>query len=225
MATNGLVTFVVDGPGVQNRFGGAEDVLDRPECFVDVSDCLGVGESITAHNPEPVVACFGFDLLFVDREMIVPLNFQVATVTFVTHQALVPLSKLLFEMRDNCFPVVRILTALFFIKTNDIATIVYPDFLDFKRRWIFGVATLRNALQPWIIATEYRQINFLLAAHPYPDNVADRWITAFQGLQRFLAHHPTIGHHRDGPQPEALPHPLDNWHQGRHVGRVAQAGG
>ena len=38
----------------------------------------------------------------------------------------------------------------------------------------------------------------------------------------FLAHHPTIGHHSDGPQPEALPHPLDNWHQGRHVGRVAR---
>src|ERR1700675_7340 len=55
-----------------------------------------------------------------------------------------------------------------------------------------------------------------------PALVADRWITAFKCLQRFLAHHPTIGHHSDHPQPEALSHPLDNWHQGRHVGRVAR---
>jgi hypothetical protein len=150
--------------------------------------------------------------------VIVPLNFQIATVTFVSHQALVPLTKLLLEVRDYCLPVVRILTALFFIKTNDIATIFYPDFLDFKRGWIFGFAALRNTLKPWIFAAEDREINFLLAAHPHPDNVADRWITAFKSLQRFLAHHPTIGHHRDCPQPEALPHPLDNWHQGRHVG-------
>src|SRR6202162_2715770 len=111
--------------------------------------------------------------------MIVTLNFQVATVTFVTPQTLVPLSKLLLEVRDNGLPVVRILTALFFIKTNDIATIFYSEFLDFKRCWIFGVAALRNALKPWIFAAEHRQIGFLLAAHPDPDNVADRWITAF----------------------------------------------
>src|ERR1700730_17417124 len=80
MATNGLVTPVVDRPGFHNRFGGAEDVLDCPECFVDVSDRLGVVEAISAHHPEPVVACFGFDLLLINREMIVPLNFQVATV-------------------------------------------------------------------------------------------------------------------------------------------------
>src|SRR6202047_5123989 len=153
--------------------------------------------------------------------MIVTLNFQVAAVTFVTHQTLVPLSKLLLEVRDNGLPVVRILTALFFIKTNDIATIVYPDFLYFKRGWILGVAALRNALNPWIFAAEHRQINFLLATHPYPDNVADRWITAFKCLQRFLAHHPTIGHHIDFAHPDSLPHPLDNWYQGRHVGRVA----
>jgi hypothetical protein len=70
------------------------------------------------------------------------LGGTIATVTFVTHQALVPLSKLLLEVRDNGLPVVRILTALFFIKTNDIATIFYSDFLDFKRCWIFGVAAL-----------------------------------------------------------------------------------
>jgi hypothetical protein len=43
------------------------------------------------------------------------------------------LPKLLLEVRDNGLPVVRILTALFFIKTKDIATIFYPDFVDFKR--------------------------------------------------------------------------------------------
>ena len=90
MATNGLVTPVVDGPGIYNRFGGADDVLDRPECLVDVSDRLGIVDGIGAQNPEPVVARFDFDLLFINREMIVPLNFQIATVTFVTDRLLSP---------------------------------------------------------------------------------------------------------------------------------------
>ena len=54
LATNGLVTPVVDRPDIHNRFGGAEDVLDCPECFVDVSDRLGVVEAISAQHPEPV---------------------------------------------------------------------------------------------------------------------------------------------------------------------------
>jgi hypothetical protein len=73
----------------------ADDVLDRSECLVDVSDRLGIVDGIGAQNPEPVVARFGFDLLFINREMIVALNFQIATVTFVTDQTLVPLTKLL----------------------------------------------------------------------------------------------------------------------------------
>ena len=95
MATNGLVTPVVDGPGVHSRFGGADDVLDRPECLVDVSDRLGIVDGIGAQDPEPVVARFDFDLLFINREMMIPLNFQIATVTFVSDQTLVSLSKLL----------------------------------------------------------------------------------------------------------------------------------
>ena len=68
MATNGLVTPVVDGPGVHNRFGRADDVFDRPKCLVDVSNRFGIVEGIGAQNPEPVVARFGFDLLFINRK-------------------------------------------------------------------------------------------------------------------------------------------------------------
>ena len=95
MDTNGLVTPVVDGPGVHNRFGVGMMSLDRPECFVDVSDRLGVVDGIGTQRPEAVVACFDFDLLFINREMMVPLNFQVATVTFVSDQTFVTLTKLL----------------------------------------------------------------------------------------------------------------------------------
>jgi hypothetical protein len=95
MATNGLVTPVVDGPGVHNRFGRADDVFDRPECLVHVSDRFGIVEGIGAQNPEPVVARFGFDLLFINREMMIPLNFQIATVAFVSDQTFIPLTKLL----------------------------------------------------------------------------------------------------------------------------------
>ena len=54
---------MVDGPGIYNRFAGADDVLDRPECLVDVSHRLGIVDGIGAQNPEPVLARFGFDLL------------------------------------------------------------------------------------------------------------------------------------------------------------------
>jgi hypothetical protein len=56
MATNGLATPVVDGPGVHSRFGGADDVLDRPECLADVSERFGIVEGIGAQNPEPFVS-------------------------------------------------------------------------------------------------------------------------------------------------------------------------
>src|SRR6195256_1852427 len=148
MATNGLVTPVVDGPGVHNRFGGADDVLDRPECLLDVSERLGIVEGIGAQNPEPVVARFGFDLLFINRKMMVALNFQIATVTFISDQTLVPLSKLLLQVHDNSLSVVRILPALFFIKTDDIAAVLDPDFLDFERGRILRIDALRNNLQP-----------------------------------------------------------------------------
>ena len=36
----------------------------------------------------PVVARFGFDLFFINHELIIPLDFQIATVTFVTDQIL-----------------------------------------------------------------------------------------------------------------------------------------
>ena len=67
MASNGLVALVVDGPGFQNRFGRTDDVLDRPERLVDVSDRLGIVDGVSPQHPEPVVALFGFDLLFIDR--------------------------------------------------------------------------------------------------------------------------------------------------------------
>jgi hypothetical protein len=42
MASNGFVALVVDGPGFQNRFGCTDNVLDNPECLVDVSYDLGI---------------------------------------------------------------------------------------------------------------------------------------------------------------------------------------
>src|SRR6266446_16387 len=125
-------------------------------------------------------------------------------------------------MRNDRLPIVRILTALFFIKTDYIAAVLYPDFLDFERCWILGFAALRNTLEPRLSAAEHRHTNFLLAAHPHPDDVAYRRIAVFKCVQRCLAHHATIGHHSYFPQQEALPHSLDNRHKGSDVGRVAR---
>jgi hypothetical protein len=57
-------------------------------------------------------------------------------------------------VRNNGLSVVRILTALFFIKTDDIAAVLDPDFLDFERGRILGIAALRNTLQPLLAAAQ-----------------------------------------------------------------------
>ena len=57
-----------------------------------------------------------------------------------------------------------ILTALFLIETDYIATLFYPNLLNFERCWILGFAALWNTLKPACSAAEHRQTNFLLHA-------------------------------------------------------------
>ena len=57
-------------------------------------------------------------------------------------------------MRDDRLPIAHILTALFFIETDYIATLLYPNFLDFERCWILSFAALWNTLKPVIISKE-----------------------------------------------------------------------
>ena len=44
--------------------------------------------------------------------------------------------------------ILRVFASLFLIEADYIATIFYPDFLDFERRWILGFAAFRNTLKP-----------------------------------------------------------------------------
>ena len=69
--------------------------LDSPERFVNVSYRLGIVDGVSPQHPEPVVALFGFDLLLINSEMIISLDFQIAAVTFITYQTLVSAAKLL----------------------------------------------------------------------------------------------------------------------------------
>ena len=72
-------------------------------------------------------------------------------------------------------------------------------------------------------ASEHRETNFLLAAHPHSSDVAaqaDRCLPNASNVAWLTI--PTIGHHSDFTEPEAFPHAFDNRHQGRDVGRVAR---
>src|SRR5215471_7297831 len=112
-------------------------------------------------------------------------------------------------MRNDCLPIMCILTALFFIKTDYVTTLFDPNFLDFERSWILCVAALRNTFKPACPAAKHRSVNFLLPAHPDPDDIAHRRISLLKGFQGRLADHSTISHHRDLSQPETLSHALD----------------
>src|SRR5277367_2463996 len=122
MAPNGFVALMVNGPGFENRFGRAKDVFDCPEILVDVSNCLGIIVGVSPQHPDSVVARLGFDPLFVEGKMTLALDFEITPITFVTDQTFITATKLLLQMRDNRLPIVRILTAFFFIETDDITT-------------------------------------------------------------------------------------------------------
>src|SRR6266404_7019888 len=125
-------------------------------------------------------------------------------------------------MPDDSLPIVRIFTALFFIETDYIATLLNPYFLDFERGWILCIAALWYTFKPSCTAAKHRSVNFLLPAHPYSDDIAHRWIALFKGFQRCLTDHSTISHHRDLSQPETFSHPLDYRYQSFDIGCVTR---
>src|ERR1700746_316732 len=112
-------------------------------------------------------------------------------------------------MRDDHLPIMRIFTALFFIKTDYITPLFDPHLLNFKRSWILGIAALWNTFKPACTAAKHRSVHFLLPAHPYSNDIAHRRIALLKGFQRRLTDHSTISHHRDLPQPETVSHALD----------------
>src|SRR6516162_7909927 len=112
-------------------------------------------------------------------------------------------------MRDDRLPIMGVFTALFFIETDYVTTLLNPYFLDFERGWILCMAALWNTFKPACTAAKHRSVNFLLPAHPHPDDIAHRRIALLKGFQGRLADHSTISHHRDLAQPETFSHALD----------------
>src|SRR6476659_11037167 len=100
-------------------------------------------------------------------------------------------------MRDDRLPIMRIFTALFFIETDYVTTLLNPYFLDFERGRILCIAALWNTFKPACTAAKHRSVHFLLPAHPHPDDIAHRRIALFKGFQGRLTDHSTISHHRD----------------------------
>src|ERR1700757_4030966 len=103
----------------------------------------------------------------------------------------------------------RIFTALLFIKTDYVTTLLNPYFLDFEWGWILCMAALWDAFKPTCTAAKDRSVNFFLPAPPPPDDIADGWIALLKGFQSRLTDHTTISHHRDLSQPEPFSHALD----------------
>src|SRR2546429_2659873 len=112
-------------------------------------------------------------------------------------------------MRDDRLTIVCILATLFLIKTDYVTTLFDPHLLDLEGGRILGIAALWNTFKPACTAAKHRSVNFLLPAHPHPDDIAHRRIALLKGFQGRLTDHSTIGHHRDLSQPETLSHALD----------------
>src|ERR1700738_1938376 len=100
-------------------------------------------------------------------------------------------------MRDDRLPIVCIFTALFFVETDYVTTLLDPHLLDFKRGWILGIPALRKTLNPACTGAQHRRLNFLLPAHTPPEDIALRRIALLKGFQRRLTGHSAVSHHRD----------------------------
>ena len=81
-------------------------------------------------------------------------------------------------MRDDCLPIMRIFMAFFLIEADYVTTFLSPYLLDFERGWILCIAALWNTFKPACTAAKHRSVNFLLPAHPHPDDIAHRRIQA-----------------------------------------------
>src|ERR1700751_350101 len=125
-------------------------------------------------------------------------------------------------MCDDRLPIMGIFTALFFIETDYVTTLLNPYFLDFERGWILRIAALWNTFKPSCTAAKHRSVNFLLPAHPHPDDIAHRRIALLKGFQRPLTDHSPISYHRDLSKPETFSHPLDYRHESFDIGCVAR---
>src|ERR1700758_4691208 len=125
-------------------------------------------------------------------------------------------------MSDDRLPIMRIFTALFFIKTDYVTTLLNPYFLDFEWGWILCIAAFRNTFKPARAAAKHRSVHFLLPAHLRPDDIAHRRIALVKGFQGRLTDHSTIGHHRDLPQPKTFSHALDYRYERFDIGSVTR---
>src|SRR5262245_10846503 len=94
-------------------------------------------------------------------------------------------------------------------KADYVTAPLNPYFLDFEWSRIFCVAALRNTFKPSCAAAKHRGVNFLLPAHPHPDDIAHRRIALHKGFQGRLTDHAPISHDRDLSQPETFFHALD----------------
>ena len=81
-------------------------------------------------------------------------------------------------MRDDCLPIMRIFMAFFLIEADYVTMLLNPYLLDFERGWILCIAALWNTFKPACTAAKHRSVNFLLPAHPHPDDIAHRRIQA-----------------------------------------------
>src|ERR1700740_1607528 len=125
-------------------------------------------------------------------------------------------------MRDDSLPIMRIFTALFFIETDYVTALFNPDFLDLKRGRILCIVALWNTFKPSCTAAKHRSVNFLLPAHPHPDDIAHRRIALLKGFQGRLTDHATISHHRDLSQPETFSRALDYRYESFETGCVTR---
>jgi hypothetical protein len=63
--------------------------LDRPQCLIDVSHCLDIIDSVSPQHPQPVVAFFGFDLLFIDNKV---AAYLICMISDIMQSILVPVA-------------------------------------------------------------------------------------------------------------------------------------
>jgi hypothetical protein len=135
VTADGFVALMKDGTGLHDALCRAEAVFNHPEHLVNAGDSFRVVIGVGAQHEEAVVAFFLGDLFLIDNKVTASFALKEPAVAFIADETLVPATQLLAQGLEDAGAIMRILSLLFLIETDDVTEAITVTFggLDSKK--------------------------------------------------------------------------------------------
>src|SRR5271155_225980 len=140
--------------------------------------------------------------------MAIPFHFQVAAITLVAPQRLVPLLQLFAHPCHNLCTLLAIMLHLLGIDADHVTAILHPNFLHLQWRRIAALFPRLIDLAIAALVGQHLLTHFVLLTHAYSQKV--RRALALQFFYRVLGNHAPVGDDTDLADMETLPQTIYN---------------